>query len=123
MAIRCTHCKRGYDVSLFEFGKTIECVCGHVINLQHKEIFREYFESQRNEDAKIMEIKGLADKIAFLIVSTDYPRIDIQIEKEKLREMINEYFPDRSHLYGLIYESRFRRLEEQFRGFHDEHII
>jgi hypothetical protein len=42
--------------------------------------------------------------------------IDIEIEKQKLRERISELFPDKIRFYELIYESRFRRLEEQFRG-------
>ena len=41
--------------------------------------------------------------------------IDIEIEKQKLRERISELFPDSTDLYDLIYEPRFRRLKEQFR--------
>lgn len=116
MAIRCPHCKREYDVTLFEFGKTVKCICGNIISLQHMEIFRELLnDARRDEEKKIMEIKNLADKIAFLIVSTDYPKIDIEIEKEKFRERIEELFPDKAYLYELIYEPRFKRLEEQWR--------
>jgi hypothetical protein len=124
MAIRCPHCKKEYDVTLFEYGKTVKCVCGNVVNLKHvdatlgesyrgfrEEIFRELF---NDEEKRIEEIKNLADKIAFLIVSTDYPKIDIEIKKENFRERINELFPDKAYLYELIYEPRFRRLEEQF---------
>lgn len=129
MAIRCPHCKKEYDVTLFEFGKNVKCVCGGVVNLQHvdatpgdsyqgfhEEIFRELL---NDEEERIKEIKWLADKIAFLIVSTDYPRIDLEIEKENFKERINELFPDRAYLYELIYEPRFRRLEEQFREAED----
>ena len=115
MAIRCPHCKREYDVTLFEFEKTVKCICGNVISLQHKETLAGLSDAHKEEDEKITKIKNLADKIAFLIVSTDYPRIDIEIEKENFRERINELFPDKSYLYELIYEPRFRRLEEQFR--------
>ncbi len=115
MAIRCPHCKREFDVTLFEFEKTVKCVCGNVVTLQHKEIFRELLNARKDEEKKVMEIKSLADKIAFLIVSTDYPKIDVEIEKEKFKEKINELFPDKIHLYELIYEPRFERLDEQFR--------
>jgi hypothetical protein len=115
MAVRCPHCKREYDVTLFEFGKSVTCVCGRDIRLEHKELFNSLLKA-RTEENLINEIKAIADKIAFLIISTDYPKIDIEIEKEKLRTRINELFPDRIHLYDLIYEARFRRLEEQFRG-------
>ena len=57
----------------------------------------------------------MADRIASLIVGSDYPMIDIVIEKQKLRERIAELFPDKIDLYDLIYEPRFRRLAEQFR--------
>jgi hypothetical protein len=71
--------------------------------------------ARRKEDAKVSEIKKHADKIASLIISTDYPLIDIEIEKQKLKERIQELFPDKTYLYTLIYESLFRRLKEQFR--------
>ena len=115
MAVRCSWCGREYDVTLFEFEKTVRCDCGEIIRLQHKEIFNELLQSRKNEDVKIQQIKKLADKIAVLIVSTDYPEIDLEIEKQKLKERISELFPDKIHIYGLIYEPRFKRLFEQFR--------
>ena len=71
--------------------------------------------TQREEETRIIEIKRIADKIAYLIVSTDYPGIDIEIEKIKLKERIEKLFPDKIHLFDLIYAPRFRRLEKQFR--------
>ncbi len=115
MAIKCPKCKKEYDITLFEFERTVRCVCGNTVSLQHKEMFRESLSARKAEEEKIREIKSLADKISFLIISTDYPDIDIEIEKEKFRDRINELFPDRIHLYELIYEPRFRRLKEQFR--------
>jgi hypothetical protein len=94
MSVVCPYCKRDYDITLFEFGHTIWCDCGKNVKLEHRE---------------------LSGRIAFLIVSTDYPEFDILIEKEKLREKISGLFPDRTHLYELLYEPRFRRLDEQFR--------
>jgi len=102
-------------VTLFEFRRTVTCVCGNVVTLQHKEIHGEISELHKEEEKRIFAIKKLADRISFLIVSSDYPKIDIEIEKEKLKDIINELFPDKVHLYELIYEPRFRRLEEQFR--------
>jgi len=116
MAIRCPNCKREYDVTLFEFGRSVRCACGKVITLQHEEMFKGLLGAYWDEEKKILEIKDLADKISFLIVSTDYPKIDIEIEKRKFKEKIEELFPEKSYLYELIYEPRFRRLEEQFRS-------
>lgn len=116
MAVRCPNCKKEFDVTLFEFNRTIMCTCGKTFGLQHKEISGELSHAVRDEEGKIIKIRKLADKIAFLIVSTDHPEIDIEIEKEKFREEIAELFPDKAYLYELIYEPRFRRLKEQFRG-------
>jgi len=113
MAIRCQYCKREFDVTLFEFGKSINCVCGRPVSLEHKEILN----AVEEEDKKILEIKNLSDRIAFLIVSTDYPMIDIEIEKIKFREKISELLPEKAYLYELIYAPRFRRLEGQFRDY------
>jgi hypothetical protein len=32
MAIICPKCKSQYDITLFEFGRTLKCDCGYVIN-------------------------------------------------------------------------------------------
>jgi hypothetical protein len=71
--------------------------------------------AHRSEDRKVTEIRKMADRISSLIVSTDYPMIDIEIEKQKLQHRISELFPDKTELYDLIYEPRFNRLKEQFR--------
>jgi len=113
MAIRCLNCKKDYDVTFFEFGGTVLCECGNIVTLRHEESHDSY--GFQREERLIAGIRRAADRISFLIVSTDYPRIDIGIEKEKLREQITTAFPDKAHLYDLIYAPRFRRLEDQFR--------
>ncbi len=70
----------------------------------------------RGPGARKMEyLKRRADRIAFFIVASDLPEIDILIEEENLREECSQLFPDRMHLYEMIYDARFRRLFEQFR--------
>jgi hypothetical protein len=115
MAVRCSVCGKGFDVTLFEFGNTIQCVCGNTVTFLHEEATKGLLYARRSEDEKVQEIAGQADKIAFLIVSTDYHLIDIEIEKQKFRERIGELFPGKEYLYDLIYEPRFKRLVEQFR--------
>lgn len=56
------------------------------------------------------------DRLCFLIVSTDYPERDINIERLHLRTEAARLFPEKFHLYDMIYDSRFRRLWEQFRA-------
>ncbi len=61
------------------------------------------------------ELKRAAERICALILIDDYPEIDIEIEKANLKRRVREMFPDKVRLYEMIYESRFRRLWEQWR--------
>ncbi|MDX1647969.1 MAG: Mut7-C RNAse domain-containing protein [Longimicrobiales bacterium] len=36
MAIICPDCRRQYDVTLFQFGRTIHCTCGRRVGLEHR---------------------------------------------------------------------------------------
>lgn len=36
MAISCTKCGRQYDVTLFQFGRTINCACGERVGFEHR---------------------------------------------------------------------------------------
>ena len=36
MAISCAKCGRQYDVTLFQFGRTINCACGERVGFEHK---------------------------------------------------------------------------------------
>jgi hypothetical protein len=95
MAIRCLYCGRGYDVTLFEFDRSITCVCGKTVTFKHEQMTDEALLARRSEDRKVREIMTMADRISSLIVASDYPMIDIEIEKQKLRERISELFPDK----------------------------
>jgi hypothetical protein len=116
MAVRCTYCGRDYDNTLFEFDRAITCVCGKTVTFKHEQMKDEALLARKSEDRKVREIRIMADRIASLIVASDYSKIDIEIEKQKLQERIEELFPDKTDLYDLIYEPRFKRLMEQFRG-------
>jgi hypothetical protein len=70
---------------------------------------------EENEDL-YRELQRRADRLCSLIVSSDYPAIDVVIEIRQLREFVEEHFPDRMELFERIYESRFKRLWEQFRS-------
>jgi hypothetical protein len=55
------------------------------------------------------------DRLSFLIVATDISERDIGIERLFLRTEAARLFPERFRFYEMLYESRFRRLVEQFR--------
>jgi hypothetical protein len=67
-------------------------------------------------DRRADEIRRKAERIAVLIVSSDYPLVDIAIERSNLRDEAEELFPERMDIYDRIYESRFDRLIEQWRN-------
>ena len=65
------------------------------------------------EDMRDLQRK--ADRISCLILNSEYPLIDIEIERASLREECARLFPDRLWLHDLIYESRFDRLIADWR--------
>jgi nucleoside-triphosphatase len=70
------------------------------------------------EDEAVRALQRQADRICEMIVSGDTPLIDIEIHQAALREAVARTFPDKQALYQLLYETRFRRLWQQFR--HEE---
>jgi hypothetical protein len=57
-----------------------------------------------------------ADRLCFLIVASNLPEREINIERLFLRTEAARLFPDQRQWYDMVYESRFRRLLAQFRG-------
>jgi hypothetical protein len=55
------------------------------------------------------------DRLCFLIVSNAASEREISIERLFLRTEAARLFPEKFHLYDMIYDSRFRRLLQQFR--------
>jgi hypothetical protein len=74
---------------------------------------------ESNEQA-CLSFQRHVDRLCFLIVATDCSDREIDIEKLHLRVQAMHLFPDKIPLYELIYESRFRRLREQFRQRHEQ---
>jgi hypothetical protein len=68
---------------------------------------------QRRE--RIGRLARQVDRVCTLILTDDYPDVDVAIERARLRELVEAEFPDRLDLYDMVYESRFDRLIEQFR--------
>jgi hypothetical protein len=64
----------------------------------------------------MQEFQRMADRVCVLILSSDLPAVGIEIQKAKIREPCLELYPDRGQLYEMVYESRFQRLWDQFRG-------
>ena len=67
------------------------------------------------EDEQVRELSRQADRICEMIVAEEASPIDIDIQQAKLRDAVARLFPDKVNLFSLLYESRFRRLWQQFR--------
>lgn len=80
----------------------------------------ENFQAKLDEQDHVDEIRWQADKIACLILQSGSTVYDIESEKTRLKDLIRMHFPDKMHLYEMLYESRFQRLWEQFRNCEDE---
>ncbi len=109
MAYRCPQCGAEHDAALFQFGIAVRCDCGALVPARHVE------SAPDREERIYRRFQRQADRIAYLIVATDCPEIDIQIERRNLKALCRDLFPDRLDLFEMIYEARFRRLWEQFR--------
>ncbi|MBU2502235.1 hypothetical protein KJ682_12965 [bacterium] len=70
----------------------------------------------RPRDPIAEELQRRADRICALIVGSDYPDVDIEIEIRGLRRWCAERLPDRAGLFELVYGGRFDRLRQQFRS-------
>lgn len=68
------------------------------------------------EEGKLREIQLASDHICALILYSDLPLIDIRLAAADLRRLCVRHFPERSYLFAWIYDARFRRLWEQWRG-------
>jgi hypothetical protein len=120
MNFRCPKCRREHQMNIADFEKGFSCGCGYRLDMEHEEVFNRLddicreFELER-EEGKLAEVKRAQDRIIVLILDTDYPKVDVEIEISKFRDLVNRLFPGKMHLYEMIYEPRFKRLWEQFR--------
>jgi hypothetical protein len=71
-------------------------------------------DSARRSREDLATLAREADRIVNLILHTDMPRVDINIQIENLREECARRFPGTEDLFEMIYGSRFRRIWEQW---------
>ena len=68
------------------------------------------------EEVAFSRFQQHVDRLCFLIVATTCSDREIDIERLHLRTQAMQLFPEKMLLYDWIYESRFRRLRQQFRS-------
>jgi hypothetical protein len=69
-----------------------------------------------DEELRVAEVQRAADRVCALILYSDMPLIDIKIAAANVRRLAKRLLPERSYLCEWIYDRRFRRLWEQWRG-------
>ena len=111
LVVTCKACGASYARVFLEVAAERRCRCGKPLDLEEPVDS----EALRAEEAKVRELSRAADRLSFLIVATDCPRVDVDIQRAELRRRCRTLFPDKMELYDMIYESRFKRLWEQFR--------
>lgn len=67
------------------------------------------------EDEAVRTLQAQADRISEMIVSGESAQVDIEIQQAALRDAVARAFPEKQALYQLLFETRFRRLWQQFR--------
>ena len=67
-------------------------------------------------DQTFRRFQRRVDRLSFLIVASNLSERDISIERLFLRTEAARLFPERYRFYEMLYESRFQRLIDQFRG-------
>lgn len=143
MSLRCPVCGREFDVTLFEYGRSVSCPCGEVLSLADGHVLRgggdgppagagppeggdaaawdalerEIFQAvDREFDRRRAErFRREADRIAAMILYERMPRIDIEIAIRNFRGRVLASFPEKEELFTALYIGRFRRLWRQFR--------
>jgi hypothetical protein len=116
LLVQCSQCGQSYARVFLDAERAPRCRCGEPLlklGAEPQFVDREAFVGEEN---RLGELQRAADRVSFLIVATDCPRVDIDIQRAELRRRCKTLFPDKMDLFDLLYESRFRRLWEQFRS-------
>jgi hypothetical protein len=113
MIVTCPKCSSSYARVLL--ADPPRCRCGQLLVLDDAAPQFVDREGLLEEEENIREITRMAELVSFLIVATDCPKVDIEIKRAELKRRCRALFPDKMHVYEMIYASRFNRLWEQFR--------
>jgi hypothetical protein len=115
MSFICPDCGKEYDATLFAFSRTVECDCGRALSGEHRmNVPRRHSPAQREARRLMRAFQREADEVAQATLIEDLPDIDLEIAINELRERCRELYPESLDLFEMIYESRFRRLREQW---------
>jgi uncharacterized protein len=85
MAVTCTKCGRQYDVTLFQFGRTISCACGMRVGLEHR------INLSKDEELKFFVDVNVASVVRWLrAIGIDTAWEDAIADDDLIRRAIEE---------------------------------
>ncbi|MCA1622660.1 MAG: Mut7-C RNAse domain-containing protein [Acidobacteria bacterium] len=85
MAISCVKCGRQYDVTLFQFGRTINCACGERVGFEHK------INLSKDEETKFFADVNVARVVRWLrAIGIDTTWEDAISDEDLVRRAIEE---------------------------------
>jgi len=113
MRIPCDGCGRTYEARLFERDRVVLCECGRWVEPEGRLAERVRRRERTEGRTDVEDLARRADRITSLVLYSDLPQVDIEIEIDKLREFCRERFADRMDLFEMVYAGRWRRLREQ----------
>jgi hypothetical protein len=114
LAIQCPACGRQYDVTLFQFGKSVPCSCGGRVDAHRPHSPPSPLHLARERE-RLSDFQRRADLVSSMVLDDDLPWVDVAIAIERLRDLAEEWVPGRGDFFQMVYESRFERLRQQFR--------
>jgi len=113
MRIPCDGCGRTYEAPLFERDRVVLCECGRWVEPEVRVAERARRRGRTEGRTDVEDLARRADRITSLVLYSDLPQVDVEIEIEKLREYCRARFADRMDLFEMVYAGRWRRLREQ----------
>jgi len=102
MARYCPHCHRQYDVTLFQFGHEIICPCGALLRDEPPKpessrkkpvVIRIKMTEERIRRARMRRLQRMADRLCYLIINSDYPRVDLEIDCAFAKAHYTRFWP------------------------------
>ena len=113
MSVLCPGCDRIYKTAILEMGGLLSCRCGAIVGL---EVVHKRSRERESGRKKMRALERMANRVCALILNDRYPEVDVAIEIERVRTEAERLFPGRGELFRMVYQSRFDRLRDQFRG-------
>ena len=125
MAVVCTKCGRQYDVTLFQFGRTVNCACGERVGFEHRLNLSKKSEEIRffadvNVARLVRWLRGIGIDTVWEDAISDDDLIRRAIEEKRFVLTLDKRIPQEfrtDHVYLLAHDKPFEQFIEVIRHF------